>query len=152
MIELTDVDYDEDGELVAAAELPGDRRVAVLFALEDDDDPVEQDEMRAVSERELGRLTAEVLDRIDGEVVRELTDSAYEGTGHDVTEADYASLAAELELQGVIVSADATLMLVYEAPTEYPDLVVYCQLDEELAVEDLSVGEADTDDEAGDEA
>ncbi|MBM7832723.1 hypothetical protein JOE59_003428 [Agromyces cerinus] len=143
MIELTDVDYDEDGELVAATVLPGDRQVAVLFAV--DDEPVEPAEMRAIVERALSLPTADDLARIDGEVVRELTDSAYEGTGHAVTADDFDLLARELELQGVIVSADATLVLVYEAPSQYPDMVVYCQLDEQLAIDDLSVAEADAD-------
>jgi hypothetical protein len=143
MIELTDIEYD-DGELVAATVLPGDRQVAVLFAV--DDEPVEPAEMIAIAERALSRPTADDLARIDGEVVRELTDSAYEGTGHEVTAGDYDLLARELELQGVIVSDDATLVLVYEAPTQYPDMVVYCQLDEELAIDDLSVAENDEDD------
>ncbi|MFB9308330.1 hypothetical protein BJY17_002202 [Agromyces hippuratus] len=143
MIELTDVD-DDDGELVAATVLPGDRQVAVLFAV--DEEPVEPAEQRAIAERALSRPTADDLSRIDGDVVRELTDSAYEGTGHAVTSEDYDRLAGELELQGVIVSADATLVLVYEAPTQYSDMVVYCQLDEHLAIDDLSVAEADDED------
>lgn len=148
MIELTDIEYD-DGELVAATVLPGDRQVAVLFAV--DDEPVEPAEMLAIAERALGRPTADDLARIDGEVVRELTESAYEGTGHEVTAEDYDLLARELELQGVIVSPDATLVLVYEAPSQYPGMVVYCQLDEQLAVDDLSVAEADDEDEDEDD-
>ena len=149
MAELTDIDYD-DGELVAATVLPGDRQVAVLFAV--DDEPVEPAEQRAITERALSRPTADDLARIDGEVVRELTDSAYEGTGHEVTADDYDLLARELELQGVIVSADATLVLVYEAQSQYPDMVVYCQLDEQLAIDDLSVAEADDADDDDDDA
>lgn len=148
MIELTDIEYD-DGELVAATVLPGDRQVAVLFAV--DDEPVEPAEMRAIAERALSRPTADDLARIDGEVVRELTESAYEGTGHEVTTEDYDLLARELELQGVIVSPDATLVLVYEAPSQYPGMVVYCQLDEQLAIDDLSVAEADDEDEDEDD-
>jgi hypothetical protein len=148
MIELTDIDYD-DGELVAATVLPGDRQVAVLFAV--DDEPVEPAEQHAIAERAISRPTADDLSRINGEVVRELTDSAYEGTGHAVTADDYDRLARELELQGVIVSPDATLVLVYEAPSQYPGMVVYCQLDEHLGIDDLSVAEADDDDEADDD-
>lgn len=148
MVELTDIEFD-DGELVAATVLPGDRHVDVLFAV--DDEPVEPAEMRSIAERALSRPTADDLSRIDADVVRELTDSAYEGTGQEVTTDDYDVLARELELQGVIVSADATLVLVYEAPTQYPDMVVYCQLDEQLAIDDLSVADADEDDDEGDD-
>lgn len=149
MIELTDIDYDDDGEMVAATVLPGDRQVAVLFAV--DDEPIDPSDMRAISERALSRPTADDLARIDAEVVRELTDSAYEGTGQVVATEDYELLADELELQGVIVSADATLVLVYEAPSQYPGMVVYCQLDEELSIDDLSVAEADDEDEDEDD-
>ncbi|WP_156891351.1 hypothetical protein [Agromyces subbeticus] len=144
MIELTDVEYDDEGELVASTVLPGDRHVAVLFAV--DDEPVEQAEMRAIAERALRRPTADDLARIDDEVVHELTDSAYEGTGHVVAAEDYALLARELELQGVIVSPDATLVLIYEAASQYPDMVIYCQLDEHLAIDDLSVADDVEDD------
>jgi hypothetical protein len=146
MIELTDIDLDEDGELSAVVSLPGDRQVAVLFAL-DDDEQLEAPEMLAIAQRALAPLTAEELDRLDDEIVHELVDSDFEGAERAPEAADYAALDEELDLQGAIVSSDATLVLVYEAPTQYAGLVIYAELDESLLIEVLSVAEPDLDDE-----
>ncbi|WP_022888855.1 hypothetical protein [Agromyces italicus] len=148
MIELTDIDLDDDGELSAVVSLPGDRQVAVLFAL-DDGEALETTEMLATAQRALTPLTAEPLDRLEAEIVRELVDSEFEGDD-EASDDDYTELADELELQGAIVSSDATLVLVYEAPTQYAGLVIYAQLDEGLEIEVLSV--ADTDDELDDDS
>lgn len=144
MIELTDIDLDEDGELSAVVALPGDRQVAVLFAL-DDDEQLESDVMLVTAQRALTPLTAEQLDRLEHEIVRELVDSEFEGGEQSASDDDYTELADELELQGAIVSSDATLVLVYEAPTQYTGLVIYAQLDEELEIEVLSVAATDED-------
>lgn len=151
MIELTDIDLDEDGELSAVVALPGDRQVAVLFAL-DDDEQLESDVMLVTAQRALTPLTAEQLDRLEQEIVRELVDSEFEGGEQPASDDDYTELADELELQGAIVSSDATLVLVYEAPTQYTGLVIYAQLDEELEIEVLSVADTDEgDDDAGED-
>lgn len=144
MIELTDIDLDEDGELSAVVALPGDRQVAVLFAL-DDGEELESAEMLATAQRALTPLTAEQLDRLEQEIVGELVASEFEGGEQEPTDDDYTELADELELQGAIVSSDATLVLVYEAPTQYTGLVIYAQLDEGLEIEVLSVAATDED-------
>lgn len=146
MIELTDIDLDDDGELSAVVALPGDRQVAVLFA-RDDDEQFEAAEMLAITQRALAPLTGEELDRLDDEIVHELVDSDFEGGDASPEASDYAVLADELDLQGAIVSSDATLVLVYEAPTQYAGLVIYAELDEALVIEVLSVAEPDLDDE-----
>ncbi|MFF2495335.1 hypothetical protein [Agromyces sp. NPDC058064] len=152
MIELTDIDLDDDGELSAVVSLPGDRQVAVLFAL-DDDEQLETPVMLATAQRALTPLTAEQLDRLENEIVRELVDSEFEGEEESAGDGDYALLADELELQGAIVSSDATLVLVYEAPTQYAGLVIYAQLDEDLEIEVLSVADTgDDEDELDDDA
>jgi len=150
MIELTDIDLDEDGELSAVVMLPGDRQVAVLFAL-DDDEQLGSAEMLAIAQRALAPLTGDELDRLDDEIVHELVDSDFEGGEREAEASDYAVLADELDLQGAIVSSDATLVLVYEAPTQYAGLVIYAELDETLLIEVLSVAEPDLDDEDDDE-
>ncbi|UOQ87750.1 hypothetical protein MUN74_10580 [Agromyces endophyticus] len=150
MIELTDIDLDEDGELSAVVMLPGDRHVAVLFAL-DDDEQLGSAEMLAIAQRALAPLTGDELDRLDDEIVHELVDSDFEGGEREAEASDYAVLADELDLQGAIVSSDATLVLVYEAPTQYAGLVIYAELDEALLIDVLSVAEPDLDDEDEDE-
>jgi len=39
----------------------------------------------------------------------------------------------------VIVFGDGGLTLLYIAPEEYPDLIIYCLLDEDLEIDDLMV-------------
>ncbi|ANJ28346.1 hypothetical protein [Agromyces aureus] len=144
MIELTDIDLDEDGELSAVVSLPGDRQAAVLFAL-DDDERFDATEMLAITQRALVPLTGEVLDNLEDEIVHELVDSDFEGDADTPEASDYALLAGELDLQGAIVSSDATLVLVYDAPSQYPGLAIYAELDDALAIEVLSVAETDDD-------
>ena len=142
MTELTDIEIDEDGELSASAALPGGREIAVLFALDEDGAPLDAAEMQGIAETALDRLTEADLDRIDAEVAVELAAAAAEDTGAEV---DEASVAAELELQGVIVTPEGVLVLVYEAPTLYPEMVVYCQLDDELEIVELSASQVEDD-------
>lgn len=146
MIELTDIDLDEDGELSAVVALPGDRQAAVLFAL-DADEQLDGDEMLAIAQRTLVALTGEVLDRLEDEIVHELVDADFEGDADSPEASDYALLADELDLQGAIVSSDATLVLVYDAPTQYPTLAIYAELDDALEIEVLSIAEPDEDEE-----
>lgn len=149
MTELTEIEIDEDGELSAVAKLPGDREVAVLFAIEEGGAPVEAAEMQRIAEAALGRLGEGDLVRIDGEVAAELAVAASEELGEEL---DAAAVAAELELQGAIVTPEGVLVLVYEAATLYPDMVVYCQLDDELEIVELSASQVEEDDELEAEA
>ena len=160
MIDLDDVDTDEDGALTATAELPGGRRVTVEYEYDeeldrddDDDDSDEDDDDEVVREdlpdldvmeqtvrHALARLTADVLDAREREVAEELTDAAYEEDDEDV-DLDEAlqAIKEDLTLDGVIVFGDGGLTLLYIAPEEYPDLIIYCLLDEDLEIDDLMV-------------
>lgn len=163
MIELEDIDTDEDGALTATAELPGGRRVTVEYEFEeeferdddgdddaDDDgelDDIERedlpdmDAMQATVQHALARLSQEVLDAREREVAEELTDAAYEDEEEDEVDKAEAlqSLKDDLSLDGVVVFGDGGMTLLYMAPEEYPDLIIYCLLDEDLEIEDLMV-------------
>jgi len=163
MIELDDIDTDEDGALTATVELPGGRRVTVEYEFdedfdredededseEDDDDDVvdvepedlpDLDTMRATVQHALARLTQEILDEREREVAEELTEAAYEDDdeGADLAEA-VQSLKDDIALDGVVVFGDGGITLLYVAPEEYPDLIIYCLLDEDLEIDDLMV-------------
>ena len=71
--------------------------------------------------------------------MRELTESAFEQSERDVEEEDYRKLAGDMELTGVTVFTDGVVTLEYAAENNYPDLVIYVQLDPDFAVEDLLV-------------
>lgn len=171
MIELDDIDTDDDGALTATVELPGGRRVTVEYEADDDadfddgDGDADDDDDRDDVEREdmpdmdvmqdtvrhaLARLTAEILDARERDVVEELTEAAYEreddeseGDDRDDEDLDLeeplAALRADISLDGVVVFGDGGMTLLYVAPGEYPGMTIYCLLDEDLAVEDLMV-------------
>ncbi|MCA1306068.1 hypothetical protein LC082_04020 [Microbacterium esteraromaticum] len=160
MIDLDDVDTDEDGALTATAVLPGERRVTVEYEfdeelerpddgdvdeVDDDDEGVEPedlpdlDAMQDTVQHALARLTEEILDGREIDVAEELADTAQE----DDEDLDYDELLQaireDLVLDGVIVFGDGGLTLLYVAASEFPDLVIYCLLDEDLEIDDLMV-------------
>lgn len=161
MIDLDDIDTDEDGALTATVELPGGRRVTVEYEFdegfeysddddddddEDDDEPVERedlpdlDTMQETVKHSLARLTEEILEAREREVVEELTEAAYEDDADEVDMAEALSaLKDDIALDGVVVFGDGGLTLLYIAPEEYPDLIIYCLLDDDLEIDDLMV-------------
>ncbi len=160
MIELDDIDTDEDGALTATVELPGGRRVTVEYEYEEDferDDDEDEDDgldvvddiapedlpdmetMQRTVQHALARLTAEVLDARESDVAEELIEATYEDEDEDDLEEPLAALREDLTLDGVVVFGDGGVTLLYVAPEEYPDLTIYCLLDEDLEVEDLMV-------------
>ena len=162
MIDLDDIDTDEDGALTATAELPGGRRVTVEYEFDEefdysdedddgddddaDDEPVERedlpdlDTMQETVQHALARLTEEILEAREREVVEELTEAAYEDDDDEVDLAEaLAALKDDIALDGVVVFGDGGLTLLYIAPEEYPDLIIYCLLDEDLEIDDLMV-------------
>lgn len=161
MIDLDDIDTDEDGALTATVELPGGRRVTVEYEFdeefdyadedEDDDEDVDVeplepedlpdlDTMQETVKHALARLTEEILDAREREVVEELTEAAYEDDDDEVDMVEaLAALKDDIALDGVVVFGDGGLTLLYIAPEEYPDLIIYCLLDEDLEIDDLMV-------------
>ena len=142
MITLYDVDTDDDGALVATSVLPGDRDIAVLFDAEDT--PRSVAEMEAAVVEALSALTADELTRIEADLATELSRIML-GAAGQARAADGSSAADtsrhldDLRVTGAVVLADRTTVLMFEAPGEYPDAAVYCQLDAELRIVDVSV-------------
>lgn len=159
MIDLDDIDTDEDGALTATVELPGGRRVTVEYEFDEefdyDDDSEDDDEDEEPVEREdlpdldtmqetvkhaLARLTEEILEAREREVVEELTEAAYEDEDDDVGMVEaLQALKDDIALDGVVVFGDGGITLLFIAPEEYPDLIIYCLLDEDLEIDDLMV-------------
>ena len=160
MIDLEDIDTDEDGALTADVELPGGRRVTVEYEFDeeferddDSDDEGDDDEdgdfepedlpdldvMRATVQHALARLTEEILDVREREVAEELTEAAYEDDEDVDLDEALQALKDDIALDGVIVFGDGGLTLLYIAPEEYPDMIIYCLLDEDLEIDDLMV-------------
>lgn len=159
MITLDDIDTDEDGALTASVELPGGRRVTVEYDFDDefdrgtddeddqseDDDDLERedlpdmDTMQATVQWALARLTDEILDARQREIAEELTETTYEDDEAVDLEEALASVKEDLVLDGVVVFGDGGMTLLYIAPEEYPDLIIYCLLDDDLNIDDLMV-------------
>lgn len=169
MIELEEIDTDEDGALTAMAELPGGRRVTVQYDfdddfdleegedddLDDDDDDGEDDdgedgggidpenlpdldEMQATAEHALSRLTEEILAGVERDVVRALAEAAAEDDESDLDDL-LTDLADDIALDGVVVFGDGGITLLYVATDNFPDMTVYCLLDDDLEIDDLMV-------------
>lgn len=74
-------------------------------------------------------------------VVEQIAAEIEEAVG-DEPIAEAADLRDDLALTSIVVFADATL-LSFEAPRQFPDSIIRAQLDDDLAVEDLEVDDAD---------
>lgn len=152
MVELDEIDTDDDGALMAIAALPGGRRVAVEYEVEDDpdfdgddlddedrDDLPSMEVMEQTVRHALARLTADVLDAREREVADELTEVAFEDDDEADLEEAVAALRGDIILDGIVVFGDGGMTLLYVAPGEYPGMTIFCLLDDDLAIDDLMV-------------
>ncbi len=139
MADISNFHLDEDQDPVALILLPTGQSVALRWIDEDDDLTTDEAELRTLADDALDGLSAEKLEAIEEEVVRELTDSAFEQEERDVEEEDYRKLAGDMELVGVVVFTDGIVALEFVAERNYPDLVISVQLDPDFEVEDLLV-------------
>lgn len=86
----------------------------------------------------LESLSEDAYNTILHELAVELTESAYSQGGYLFSEADVANLEKELVLIALNFDVD-TIVLVFGAPQNYPDMHIYCQIDQECNIEDISV-------------
>lgn len=139
MADISDFHLDEDQDPVALILLPTGQRVALRWMDEDDNLTTDEAELRTIADKALDGLSAEKLEAIEEEVVRELTDSAFAEEEREIEEEDYRKLAGDMELIGIAVFTDGVVTLEFIAENNYPDLVIYVQLDDDYGVDDLMV-------------
>lgn len=115
--------------------------ITVEFDLEEDD-PVMEDFSGLISASEtwMEKLTQDKLDDLKRKMSIELTDSAYMGSDYKPNQQDYDGLTGELTLISMRFFQDSSFSLVFQAKKEYPDMLIWCQVDEDLEIEDLIVG------------
>lgn len=139
MADVTDFHLDEDNDPVAQIMLPTGQTVSLRWVDEDGDVSTDETELRALADERLDGLSAEKLESIEAEVVRDLTDVAFADSEREIEEEDYRRLAGDMVLMGVSVFTDGIVTLDYTAEQSYPDLSIYVQLDDEFEVEDVLV-------------
>ncbi|NML59202.1 hypothetical protein [Chryseobacterium cheonjiense] len=114
--------------------------IAVEFDLEEDDLTMEDfSELIKDSENWIESFSNENLNTLKSEIAKELTDSAYAGLSHKVSEEDYKNLEAELMLKEIHFFPEEVISLILEAKKEYPDMDIYCQINKQFEIEDLMV-------------
>lgn len=131
----------EDDIVKGVYDSPVAGNIAVEFDLEEDD-PVMDDFSGLISASEtwIEKLTQNKLDDLKRKMSIELTDSAYMGSDYKPNQQDYDGLAEELTLIKMRFFQDSGFSLVFQAKKEYPDMLIWCQIDEDLEIEDLIVG------------
>lgn len=131
----------EDDILKGTYDSPVTGKITVEFDLEEED-PVMKNFSGLISASQswIGELTQEKLNELKRKMSLELTDSAYAGSGYKPGQQDYDGLAAELTLVSILFFQDAAFSLVFQAKKEYPDMLIWCQIDEDLEIEDLVAG------------
>lgn len=93
----------------------------------------------AEAEKRMAWFGMPVLEKLKEEMSTALTDSAYEGTGYQPLEQDYTALKQELQLRTIRFFPEGITVLELEAPGQYPDMLVYCQVDAQFEMEEVTV-------------
>lgn len=129
-----------EDEIVAGIYNFQGENIAVEFDLEEDDLTMEDfSELIKDAENWIKSFSAENLNTLKAEIAKELTDSAYAGSSHKISEEDYKNLEAELMLKQIRFFPEEVISLILKAEKEYPDMDIYCQINKEFEIEDLMV-------------
>ncbi|SFO51986.1 hypothetical protein SAMN05428949_5541 [Chitinophaga sp. YR627] len=132
-----------DGRMVGYLNLPESLKVVAEFDLEEHDHPEPSDfaELISTATSWATGLNAATFEILKKQIAKELTDAAYGGAGYQVSESDYADLETSLLVERLCFFPDNIVLIIFEAKKEYPDMDIYCQLDNSYQIEDISVEE-----------
>lgn len=133
----------KDGCLVGYINLQKSLKVVAEFDLEGHDHPEQSDFSALISTATVWAigLNAETFEKLKKQIAKELTDAAYGGAGYQVSESDYAALEASLLIGRLCFFPDNVVVMIFESKKEYPNMEIYCQLDNSYQIEDISVEE-----------
>ena len=133
----------KDGLMVGYLNLPEYVKVPVEFDLDEEDNPGQPDFEELISGAAAWArgLSAETIAALKKEIARELTDAAYGGSDYQPSDSDYTDLETSLRILRMNFYPDNAVVMVLEAKKEYPDMEIYCQLDDSYQLEDISVEE-----------
>jgi hypothetical protein len=87
----------------------------------------------------LANLSETTFTKIRKEVAKELTSAAYSQASYSPTSEDELNLEIQLYLRRISFYPNNIISMVFEAKNEYPDMLIYCQLNEDFEIEDVIV-------------
>lgn len=122
--------------------LPGTAQILpATFTTEEDEPSVPA--LTALIEDSQGiieQLTPENIISLKQVISQEITDSAYSQHDYEPSIEDYAKLFTDLKLlEANFYEGD--VLLIFSADTIFPGQQIYVQINEDLSIEDLSIGE-----------
>lgn len=131
----------KDGCMVGYLDLPDSIKVIAELDLEEEDSPDQSDFAALITSAAVwvSRLSSGTIAVLKKEIARELTDAAYGGTDYQPSESDYADLETSLRIVRLRFYPDDVVLMILEAKKEYPDMEIFCQLDDSYQLEDISV-------------
>lgn len=129
-----------DGQLIGSYTLSANEHVPVILDIDASNPELDDfSDLLSDAESSLNALSEETLDHLKTSISVELTDAAYPESQADMKTKAYADLQAELTLKEIVFYLDDVISMVFEAKKEYPEMVIYCQVDQRFAIEDLAV-------------
>ena len=79
--------------------------------------------------------------KILNELALEITDASYSQSDYNPNTQDYVDLISDFRLKQITFYIEE-IVLLFEAKDNFPDMNIFCQIDENLEIQDVSVTEA----------
>ncbi len=128
------------GKLMGNYSISVNEHIPVIFDIEKINAKIEDfSELLDDAARSLNELTEKTLDNLKTNIAVELTDAAYSEYINNTKAKDYLDLKAQLKLRNIIFYFDNVISMIFEAKEEFPDMLIYCQVDQSFYIEDLAV-------------
>ncbi|QXU41130.1 hypothetical protein [Pedobacter sp. D749] len=129
-----------DGKLIGNYSISINEHIPIIFDAEKSNAKIEDfSELLDEAGRLVNQLTEMTLDNLKMNIAVELTDAAYSESVNNTRAKDYSDLKAQLKLKNIIFYLDNVISMIFEAKEEYPDMFIYCQVDQGFDIEDLAV-------------
>ena len=129
-----------DGKLIGNYSISVNEHIPVIFDIEKSNTKIEDfSELLDDAASSLNELTEKTLDNLKTNIAVELTDAAYSESINNTKAKDYLDLKSQLKLKNIIFYLGNVISMIFEAKEEYPDMLIYCQVDQSFDIEDLAV-------------
>ena len=129
-----------DGKLIGNYSISINEQIPVIIDIEKSDANIE-DFSKLLNEVTslLNELTEKTLDNLKTNIAIELTDAAYSESVNNKRAKHHLDLKSQLKLKNIIFYLYNVISMIFEAKEDYPDLLIYCQVDQSFDIEDLTV-------------